>query len=177
MIIRGGYNMSEKFLYLMATFDDKSSETVKEIEYVIKEAGIVGKQTPNLPPHITIASFDVSDETEIKQKIQDVSNKIRSFNLSFNHIGLFGLKVMFLAPDVNYEFLELQRQFDDISIKSSRGWTAHVTVLIDDSENIQKALPLVAQNFQQLNARVESLRLYEFFPTRFIEEFSLKKEE
>ncbi len=129
-----------------------------------------------MPPHITIAYFDINRETEIKQKIEDVSTNIKSFNLSFNHIGLFGLKVMFLAPDVNYELLELHKQFDDISIKSSRGWTAHVTVLIDDSENIKKALPLVAQNLKQLNAKVESLRLYEFFPARFIGDYALRKE-
>lgn len=167
--------MPEKFLCLMATFDDESSKRINDIEQAIKETGIAGKQTPNLPPHITLASFDISSEAEVKQKIQKVTNEIESFNLSFNHIGLFGLKVMFLAPDVNYELLELHKQFNDISIKSDRGWTAHVTVLIDDSKNIQKALPLVAQNFKQIKARVESLKLYEFFPTRFIGEFNLKK--
>ena len=81
---------------------------------------------------------------------------------------------MFLAPDVNYELLELHKNFDINRIKSSEGWTAHVTILIDEDNNIQKALPLVAQNFQQLNARVECVSLYEFFPTRFIAEYNLK---
>ncbi len=167
--------MSENFLCLIATFDDKSSKSMKKIEQVIKENGIMGKQTPNLPPHITLATFDIRRETEAKQKIKKVSTEIKSFNLSFNHIGLFGLEVMFLAPNVNYELLELHKQFEDISIKSDRDWTPHVTLLIDDSKNIQKALPLVMQNTKQIKASVESLRLYEFFPTRFIVECNLKK--
>lgn len=166
--------MSEKFLCLMATFDEASSDKMKDIELAIKRANIVGKQTPNLPYHITIATFDVSREAEVIQMIQKVTAVSKCFNLDFNHIGLFGLKVLFLAPDVNHELLTLHHQFDDIRLKSDRGWTAHVTLLIDESDHIQKALPLVAGEFNQLKARVESLKLYEFFPTRLIGEFDLK---
>jgi len=81
---------------------------------------------------------------------------------------------MFLTPDVNYELLELHKNFDGDSIKNNRGWTAHVTILIDEAENIQKAIPLVAQDFQQLNARVDSVSLYEFFPTRLIAKYNLQ---
>lgn len=41
-------------------------------------------------------------------------------------------------------------------------------------ENIQKSIPLVPKNFQQLNGRVESVSLYEFFSTRFIAKFNLR---
>ncbi|MDF2592354.1 MAG: 2-5 ligase [Clostridia bacterium] len=166
--------MTEKFLCLIATFDKETSKRMKEIEHIIYEAGIVGKQTPDIPHHITLAYFDTSREDEIKQLLQDVCAKTKSFDLAFNHIGLFGLRVMFLAPDVNYQLLELHKSFDKDCIKNSSGWTAHATILIDEAENIQKAIPLVAQNFQELNARVEGVSLYEFFPTRFIAEYSLQ---
>jgi 2'-5' RNA ligase len=166
--------MTEKFLCLIATFDEETSKRMKEIEHTIHEAGIVGKQTPDIPHHITLAYFDTNCEDEIKQLLQDVCAKTKSFDLAFNHIGLFGLKVMFLAPDVNYQLLELHKSFDKDCIKNNSGWTAHATILIDEAENIQKAIPLVAQNFQELNARVEGVSLYEFFPTRFIAEYSLQ---
>ena len=166
--------MSEKFLCLLATFDEETSRRMKEIEQIINQEGIIGKQTPNLPHHITLASFDISQEDEVKQLLQVICSKTESFNLEFNHIGLFGLKVLFLAPDVNYELLELHKNFDRFEIKNSRGWTAHATILIDDAENIQRALPIVAQNFQQLKAKVQSLSLYEFFPTRFIAKYTLR---
>lgn len=166
--------MSEKFLCLLATFDEETSRRMKELEQIINQEGIIGNQTPNLPHHITLASFDISQEDEVKQLLQDVCSKTKSFNLEFNHIGLFGLKVLFLAPDVNYELFELHKNFDRFEIKNSRGWTAHATLLIDDAENIQRALPIVAQNFQQLKAKVQSLSLYEFFPTRLIAKYNLK---
>lgn len=166
--------MSERFLCLIATFDEETSKRMEEIENIIKEEGIFDKQTPNLPRHITLSYFDTSREDEIKQLLQEVCAKTKSFDLAFNHIGLFGLKVMFLAPDVNYELLELHKSFDIDCVKSSAGWTAHATILIDDAENIQKALPLVAENFQQLNARVEGVSLYEFYPTRFIAKYNLQ---
>ncbi|KUO76395.1 MAG: hypothetical protein APF77_06770 [Clostridia bacterium BRH_c25] len=166
--------MQEKFLYLMATFDKETSKRMKEIERTINKEDIVGYQTPNIPHHITLASFDIDHEDEIKQMLQDVSANTKSFNLDFNHIGLFGLKVLFLAPDVNYELLELLRKFDEVCIKDNNGWTAHTTILIDEAENIQKALPIVAHSFQHINARVTSLSLYEFFPTRFIAKYDLQ---
>ena len=166
--------MTEKFLCLIATFDEETSKRMIEIQHIINEAGIVGKQTPNIPHHITLAYFDISREDEIEQLLREVCARTKRFDLSFNHIGLFGLKVLFLAPDVNYELLELHKSFDRDCIKGEQGWTAHATILIDEAENIQKALPLVAQNFQQLNGRVERVSLYEFFPTRFIAEYSLQ---
>jgi 2'-5' RNA ligase len=166
--------VSEKFLCLIATFDEETSKGIKEIYHTINEAGIIGKQTPNLPHHITLASFDTSRVDEIKELLQEVCARTKSFDLSFNHIGLFGLKVLFLAPDVNYELLELHKELDREGVKNSQGWTAHTTILIDEPEIIQKALPLVTENFKQLNSRVESVSLYEFFPTRFITKFNLQ---
>lgn len=35
--------------------------------------GFVGKQTPNLPNHITLGSFDVSQEEVIKERVKLIS--------------------------------------------------------------------------------------------------------
>lgn len=166
--------MQDKFLCLIAAFDEETSKQMKEMEKIINEAGIVGRQTPNLPHHITLAYFETSREDEIKQLLQEVCSNTKSFDLTFSHIGLFGLKVMFLAPDVNYELLELHRSFNKDCIEDGMGWSAHATILIDEAENIQRALPLVAENFKQMSARVESVSLYEFFPARFIARCNLQ---
>lgn len=166
--------MAEKFLCIIATFDEETNRQMKEIEHVINEAGIFGTQTSNIPHHITLAYYDTSIEDEVNQLLQDVCAKIKSFDLEFNHIGLFGLKVLFLAPDVNYELLELHKSLNRDSGKDHQGLTAHATLLIDETRNIQKALELVAENFQHLSSRVVSVCLYEFFPSRFIAEYKLQ---
>ncbi|QUI23004.1 2'-5' RNA ligase family protein [Vallitalea pronyensis] len=166
--------MEEKFLCVLATFDEQTTRQMKEIEQALNAEGIVGQQTPDLPHHITLGYFDTSREEDIKQLLRDVSKETACFDLAFNHVGLFGLKVLFLAPDVNYALLDLHKKFERESIESEKGWTAHATILIDKPEIIQKALPLVVEKFNMLNARVEKLNLYAFFPTRFIAEYTLQ---
>ena len=41
-------------------------------------------------------------------------------------------------------------------------------MLIDEPENIQKAVPLVMKEFSSFNGKVTNLHLYEFWPTRHI---------
>jgi hypothetical protein len=66
----------------------------------------------------------------------------------------------------------LQEHFND-NYDDRLGWTAHTTILIDDSKIIQRALPYVAENFNSFTGRIESISLYEFWPTRFILEEKL----
>lgn len=70
---------------------------------------------------------------------------------------------MFVAPDPNYELIELKERFGD-----SYNWTPHTTMLIDNPDTIYKALPLVMNEFSAFDGKVTSLHLYEFFPTRHI---------
>jgi hypothetical protein len=42
-----------------------------------------------------------------------------------------------------------------------------------DKETDQKALPYVANNFRSFTGKVEAIRLYEFWPTRFVMEEKL----
>jgi 2'-5' RNA ligase len=166
--------MGDKFLCVIATFDEDTSKQMKEIEFAIKELGISGKQTQDVPHHITLEYFDTSQEEVIKQLLNEVASNTKAFYLNFNHIGLFGLNVLFLAPDVNYELLELYCRFKRESSDTNHNWTAHATLLIDEEENIQKALEIVAKKFKHLGSKVEKLSLYEFFPTKFIAEYKLQ---
>lgn len=165
--------MSNKFLCLLATFDEETTIRLKRLEGNLRDEGFVGRQTTDIPHHITLAYYDTSCEDDVKLLLQDICAKNKSFDLSYNHIGLFGLEVLFLAPDVNNELLELRKNCVTDYMKDKNEWTAHTTILIDEVENILQALPIVANNFQQLNARVEGVSLYEFFPTRFIAKYSL----
>lgn len=163
--------MPDKFLCVIATFDDEASKQMKALDYLLKRADIRGKQTPDIPHHITLAYFDVSQEAEAKQLMSEVCTKTKSFNLNFSHIGLFGLKVLFLAPNINQELLDLRRNFD---VDNTEAWTAHATLLIDEPESIHKALDLISKEFQNMTATIQALHLYEFFPTRLIASYELK---
>ena len=47
-------------------------------------------------------------------------------------------------------------------------WVPHTTMLIDEPENIYKALPMVVKEFSSFHGKVTCLHLYEFWPTRHI---------
>lgn len=159
--------MKDKFICVMAQYDAKTELKLKEIQTLLSNKGFVGKQTPNLPYHITLGSFDISQEKLIKEKVKTVSKEFHSFNIKLNNIGLFGLDVLFIAPSVNHELLDLQKHFNN-DYDDRLGWTAHTTMLIDNHETILKALPYVANNFKSFTGKIESISLYEFWPTRFI---------
>lgn len=164
--------MKDKFLCVMAQYDKETELKLKEIQKLLWDNGFVGKQTPNLPNHITLGSFDISQEQLLKEKFKMASQQFCGFDIKLNNIGLFGLDVLFIAPSVNHELLNLQQYFNN-DYADGFGWTAHTTMLIDDNEIIQKALPYVANKFRSFTGKIESISLYEFWPTRFILEEKL----
>lgn len=164
--------MEDKFLCVMAQYDKETELKLKEIQKLLLDNGFIGKQTSNLPNHITLGSFDVSQEKFIEEKIKIASKQFKSFDIKLNNIGLFGLDVLFIAPSVNHKLLDLQQYFSD-NYADGLSWTAHTTMLIDDPKTIQKALPYVAEKFKSFTGKIESISLYEFWPTRFILEEKL----
>lgn len=165
--------MKEKFLCVMARYDKDTELKLGEIQKVLFDNGFRGKQTPNLPHHITLGSFHISQEELLKEKLKALSQQFQSFDIKLNNIGLFGLDVLFIAPAVNHQLLDLQQYFNN-DYADGLGWTAHTTMLIDEREIIQKAIPYVAENFKAFVGRIETISLYEFWPTRFITEERLK---
>ncbi len=166
--------MADKQLYLLATFDEETSRKMADLDNLLKQAGFSGTQTQGIPHHFTMASFDPAREDEINHMLRQVCGATPCFSLPFHHIGLFGLKVLFLAPDVNEELLSLHQKLSLGQPDGKNGWSAHVTLLIDAPEEILKALPIVAEHFNGFMARVKSVSLYEFFPARFIAEYPLQ---
>jgi len=164
--------MKDKFLCVMAQYDRETEQKLKEIQNLLKGNEFVGKQTPDLPNHITLGSFDISQEVLIKEKVKMVSEKFHKFDIKLSNIGLFGLDVLFIAPSVNHELLNLKEYFNH-NFDDELGWTAHTTMLIDDHKTILRALPYVADNFKSFTGKIESISLYEFWPTRFILEKKL----
>lgn len=170
----GGIKEMEKMLYLLATFDNETSKKIDDIQQKIKDIGIIDKQTPNIPNHITLTCYKPEDIDKVKKLFYDICLNTKSFNLDFDHIGLFGMRVMFLAPRVNYDLLKLYDSLNKNATHDSKEWTAHSTILISEEEDIIKVLPIVALNFKLINAKIEGISLYEFFPTKLISTYKLK---
>lgn len=164
--------MDNKFLCLMAQFDTETESKLKEIQNLLLEKGFIGEQTPNLPNHITLGTFKIDKEVELINKLITLCNNTSKIPISFSNIDLFGLKVLFISPSTSHELLNLNQKFDS-NYPNSFNWVPHVTILIDNQDNIQRALPIVADNFSAFTGYIESISLYEFSPSKFIIEEKL----
>ncbi len=159
--------MQDRLLYVMAQLDKETCKKIRGIDRLLHQLGIDAKKPPKVPYHITLGAFELHQEHDIQKLVEEVCCKISSFPLTYNHIGLFGLNVLFFGPDVNLELLSLQQPFEDVRIKNHE-WTAHTTLMMDEPEVILKALPIVAEQFTGFHATIEMVSLYEFWPSRFI---------
>ncbi len=151
----------------MAQLDKETCDRMRDISLYLHSLGIEEKKPPKVPYHITLGAFDLEKEAEIQQRVEEVCKQFPRFPLTYSHIGLFGLDVLFFGPDVNRELLDLQQPFEQDRIRDHE-WTAHTTLMMDDRDVILKALPVVAERFEGFHAFVESVGLYEFWPSRFI---------
>lgn len=156
--------MENKFLCLMAGYDDDTEIHLAGIQKKLYAAGLTGQHTKHIPQHITLQTYPTEQEGEVVQMVQNIAAETKAFEVCFSHIGIFsGGKVLFIAPDKDSDLIALKEKFGP-----SFDWTPHTTMLIDEPENIQTAVPLVMKEFSSFNGKVTCLHLYEFWPTRHI---------
>jgi len=164
---------TEKSFYLLAKFDENTQSTLSGYYDILRENGFTGEQTKNIPYHFTLGSRVIDDEKQITNDLEKICPTTNCFDINLAHIGLFGLNVLFISPNMNFELLKLRQKFFHNCGNGFHTWTAHATLLIDKPDMIIKALPILAENFKPFKARIESVELYEFFPARFIKKGEL----
>lgn len=156
--------MENRFLCLMAGYDDNTENRLAGIQKKLYAVGLTGQHTKNIPQHITLQTYPTEQEAEVVQMVQEIAAETKAFDVCFSHIGIFtGGKVLFIAPDKDSDLIALKEKFGP-----SFDWTPHTTMLIDEPENIQTAVPLVMKEFSSFHGKVACLHLYEFWPTRHI---------
>ena len=163
----------DKKLYLLAELDDASQLEIKEIEKIIIEDGFIGKQTKDIPYHITLRSFSIEMENYLKNLMENLSKTFKKINIKFSSLGLFGLNVLFMNPDMNMELIKMYNYVKDNSFEKDFDLSAHTTLIIDEPENIIKILPKIVEKYKGLNGKIKYVSLYEFFPMKFIKRIEL----
>jgi len=165
--------MPSKALYLQAQFDAETQNALAGYYGALRENGFEGSQTKNIPYHFTLGTHTPGDEERLAQELAETCARTACVDIALAHVGLFGQTVLFVAPNMNFELLELRAGFFPGSGKGCHAWSAHATLLIDEPEAVLKALPIVAGRFKPAKARIESVALYEFFPARLVRECRL----
>lgn len=170
--------MDNKMICVLAGYDDATEARLSGIQKDLYAAGFSGAQTKDIPMHFTLGSYDTEREEELKERLTKLADTFPAFDVAFNHVGLFRLPqndVLFVAPEVSKEMLALKDHFLDN--KDVFRWSAHTTFLIDKPDVIAEALKQVMQDFPAMEGKVNTIYLYEFWPTRHILTVHLKEKE
>lgn len=159
--------MAEQFLTLMAEFDEGTQMLMGNWYEQLKAEGFVGKQTPDLPIHISLATFALDKEEEVINEMKRLAKEFSMIPVHISHIGIFpGGKVLFGAPDMSMPQLVSLRESIKVSTSEVFPWTPHATILIDEPEVITKALPVLINSFHPIVGQIKRLHLCAFWPTR-----------
>jgi len=160
-----------KAFYFLAEFDGETQRRMAGYYNALREHGLTGQQTKGIPYHFTLGDLQ-GNEAALIARLEEICAETPVISFRIDHVGLFGLRVLFLEPCVTTELLGLQGAFFDEKMP----WTPHATVLLDENpEAILRAIPLLAEQFEPFEARVESVALYEFFPARRIRRCQLQR--
>ena len=163
--------------YFIAKLDGATQTRMAGYYDVLRAEGLIGSQTKDIPYHFTLDDYDIAeaDEAALAAQMEEICAGTSQFDLRMDHLGLFGLRVLFLEPNVNFELLQLRRSFSPGDCGGAHRWAAHATVLLDeDPDAILRAIPLLARRFEPFIARVESVMLWEFPQKRLIKECYLQ---
>lgn len=167
--------MAEQFLTLMADLDEDSQKIMGEWYEHLKENGFIGMQTPGLPYHISLGSFALDREQDVVREMHRLAEKMSSVPVNISHIGIFaGGQVLFCGPDMSSpELLSIQKEIQ-IETVDQFSWSPHATILLDETETICKALPILLKDFRPFMGKITRLHLCAFWPTREIAAIELK---
>jgi len=165
--------MEKKFLTVFAVFDDKTQRKLKDLQDEILSVGLVGTQTMDIPFHLSLGSFPVEMEEELKLRIKSVCSERSNFEILLEKVGSFGNKVLFIEPKINQELIDLHNLFDG-NFANGFDWHPHATMFCGADEDVVKAREILNTNFKNsLKTKIVSIQMGEFFPTRMISNESL----
>ena len=160
--------MAEKFLTLMADYCEEDQRRISVWYDALQNAGFTGTQTPGLPHHISLATFDLDQEAEAVALVRAIAAAHAPLEVDFSHIGVFpGGKVLFAAPDVTPALAALRKATGEAPLNGFP-WTPHTTMLIDEPAVVAAALPHLVAAYHPFRARIDRLHLCAFWPTREI---------
>ncbi len=166
----------EKYVYLIAELDDEANVRMEALFQMLLKAGLPLKPRPNIPYHITVGQFSPQDSPEALVRAENACGETNAFSVSLSNLGLFGERVLFIAPAVNCELMALHNAVSpDVPAQGAHDWVPHITLLMDEPrENILRAIPLVAEAFTPFATKVERVSIYEYPPEKFLVRFPLQ---
>ncbi|MDE6659498.1 MAG: hypothetical protein K2K01_05240 [Eubacterium sp.] len=157
----------DKFLTVFAVLDDVAQRELKTLQDRVLSLGYSGTQTMDIPFHISLGSFKVEDERELKVKIKEVCSQKYEFEINLNKVNHFNNRVLFIEPEENIKLNCLHDLFDS-NFADGFPWHAHVTIFCGSENQVMETKKCLNDIFKPIKAKITGIQMGEFFPTRMI---------
>ncbi|MEH7052062.1 2'-5' RNA ligase family protein [Bacillus pseudomycoides] len=151
---------------VIATFDERFSERVKEIWEGLTDV----VHNEGLEPHITLTDYHTLDLETYRNEFEKFTESVERFLVEFSSVGTFPTNgTIFLAPTVTRRLLELHQSFHNHftdfhdqpqSYYVPEKWVPHCTIANRlEREQFVRVMDFVYKGFRAQTAVVESLKL------------------
>lgn len=173
-------------MYLVSIyFDEKTNKKIQQ--YINKVADATGNQfmiDGQVPPHITISSFETRDEQAVLSAIEHAAMKLKQGKLTWVSVGQFFPYVIYLSPVLNEYLHALSMtvydnlmQVDDIQISPYYRpfqWVPHSTIGKKlTREEMQSAFEVLQNSFGMFEGNVVKIGVAKPNPHRDIKTWDL----
>ena len=159
-------------MYLVSLyFDNKSTMKIQGfINKVSAESGNNFMTHNNVPPHITIASFQTNEEDRVIEILDKIIRDTDKGIITWASIGIFKSSVIFLAPVLNeylhnlsvniYEGISLVENISISKYYLPFNWMPHTTIAKKlTKEELMSAFQELEKNFAILSGTVTRIAL------------------
>jgi hypothetical protein len=171
-------------LYFNKTVEEKINNLIFEIAENNGNKYMVDNK---IFPHLTISLFEYNDNVDLLIDLLD--KNIPEINIGFQNImlftiGIFVPNVLYIAPIVNKNILELNEKINGL-LNSNKGiildkyysnnlWVPHVSLGVKLNKNeLQNGINVLINNFQGINAEIKKIALEECNPLKEIKTWDL----
>jgi len=157
---------------LIALFDEKTEQIIKDIWKELKEQSIsfYAYEVEDRIPHITLASYNDLNQSFFTQQMDDYYDGTQAIDITFNTIGSFlNSGALFLSPTVTKDLIELHTnhhknfdQFNDDpdSLYIPNRWIPHCTIANRLSPvKLSKAFDYCSQRNATISGQIKEVAL------------------
>lgn len=172
-------------MYLISIYFDQESEKriSSYMETISEVTGNCSMTEGKVPPHITISSFDTKKEEVAREVFLKAKDQFKGGEVFFASVGAFLPHVLYLAPVLNQDLMDLQNLMygslkeeacGSKDFKISRqyrpySWFPHATLAKKLSrEEMGKAFDLMQEEFHPFQAKIRAVGLAKTNPYRDI---------
>ncbi len=143
------------------------------IDKIARVTGNMTRLDSGQPPHVSMGIFDIEDNSDPVQVMEDTLRSLQPFSVTFDALGAFLPGTLIAAPVMTDEMIAVNRaihtaadrMFAPLRQYIYGTWVPHLTLAAElTHEELVQAFDIVGQDWKPISARVVSISLVHHFP-------------